>query len=136
MSGFSTIEGRSSKMKGPEKLLWYAASAAKAKSTSAATVLWSPPRPLDESAFLPLEASPAFLLLLIPLQGSGPSAIIFLRATSTSIQFAQSAPGSLLVSDASMTSLSPWSVPRWGVALHSHRDRFVAWPEAQVVTVA
>ena len=37
MSGLSTIEGGSSKMKGPEKLLWYAASAAKAKSTSAAS---------------------------------------------------------------------------------------------------
>src|SRR5215472_10347533 len=72
MPGFATIEGVSSKMKGPEKLLWYAARAAKAKSTSAASVLLSPPRPLDESAFLPLEASRAFLLLLIPLQRSGP----------------------------------------------------------------
>jgi hypothetical protein len=51
MSGLSTIERVSSKMKGPEKLLWYAASAAKAKSTSAASVLltaalrqYDPPR--------------------------------------------------------------------------------------------
>src|SRR5215469_18808741 len=99
MSGLSTIEGGSSKMKGPEKLLWYAASAAKAKSTSPATVLQSPPRPLDESAFLPLETSRAFLLLLIPLQRSGPSAIIFLRATGTSIHLAQNAPGSLPLRD-------------------------------------
>ena len=42
MSGFPTIEGVSSKMKGPEKLLWYAASAAKARSMSAASVLLAP----------------------------------------------------------------------------------------------
>jgi hypothetical protein len=69
MSGLSTIEGVSSKMKGPEKLLWYAASAAKAKSRRAASVFPSPSRSLDESAFFPREVGRARVLLFIPLKG-------------------------------------------------------------------
>src|SRR5271166_518234 len=70
MSGLSTIERASSKMKGPEKLLWYAASATKARSTSAASVLLRPPCARDESASFPRETSSAVVLWRIPFKVS------------------------------------------------------------------